>query len=414
MYNFKISSRMGMVNMPEVVITGLGPVAPNGIGIDQFWGALKAGKSGIRQINSFGTSESGFMVAGEIPREEFAGYEPFEESKGAWCSYLIKNAAYLALRDAQVTKKEFSQSPSGIRVGVSTIDMEVGEREYELFKADGSTKSTVVADSFPHAAASEIARELKCTGKVLTFSSACSSGLVSIISAAESILKGEAAMILAGGGDAPLTPFLVSCFTAAGLHPAPGNGDPSTSSKPFDLERNGGVMAEGAGMVLLESAEHAQSRGAKIYARITGWGIANAISPLNLKQSYVKAMSLALSNTTRVDYISAHAPGIKLTDRVEVEAIKEIFGSSSYNIPIGSIKSMIGNPLSASGPLQVIATSRAIRDKFIPPTINYHSHDPHCDLDFIPNKGRVARVKTALVNSLGIGGCVASLVIEEP
>jgi len=406
---------MEVDNMSEVVITGLGPVAPNGIGIKEFWEALKAGKTGIRRIDRFGFSGNDSEVAGVIPRGGPAGLEPFAENKEAWCTYLLKNAARLALSDAQITKGEFPRCSSGIRVGVSTIDMEVGEREYEYFKLGGSSKPTVVADSFPHAAASIMARELKCTGKVLTFSSACSSGLVSIISAAESILQGESEMVLAGGGDAPLTPFLVSCFTAAGLHPLPGNGDPAASSRPFDSERKGGVMAEGAGMVLLESAERAQSRGARIYARITGWGIANATSPLSLKSSYVTAMTLALKNTTNnIDYISAHAPGIQLTDRVEVEAIKEVFGSDSYNISISSIKSMIGNPLSASGPLQVIASSQVIREKFIPPTINYHNRDPHCDLDFIPNKGRVARVKTALINSLGIGGCIASLVINEP
>jgi 3-oxoacyl-[acyl-carrier-protein] synthase II len=401
----------------SVVITGLGPVAPNGVGAKGFWEALKAGKSGIRHVSRFAKYEHVSQVAGEVPGDEPVGSEAFSKSQEARCSYLLKNAARLALVDAGVRKEEFSACSTGIRIGVSTIDMEVGEREYDLFKLTQSTNPTVVADSFPHAAASEIARELKCSGQVLTFSSACSSGLVGLISAAESILKGEAEMVLAGGGDAPLTPFLISCFAAAGLHSFAGNGEPSFASRPFDARREGGILAEGAGMLLLESAERARQRGAKIYAEITGWGLANATSPLNLKSSYVSAMTLALQKAglspVMVDYISAHAPGDKLIDKIEVKAIKEVLGIYAYNVAVSSIKSMIGNPLAASGPLQVIAAAQVIQNQYIPPTINYDKIDPQCDLDFVPRKGRVARVQRVLVNSSGIGGCVASLAMGK-
>lgn len=404
--------------MPEAVITGLGPVTPIGVGQKEFWEALKAGKSGIRLFSRFHNDQCVPQVAGEIPREWILKGDLPPQNGEAWCTSLVVTAGRKALEDAGISKEEFSRCSTGVRVGISTIDMEVGEREYDFFKLSGSTKSSVVNSSFPHASASELAREFKCSGKVLTFSSACSAGLVSIISAAESILKGEEEMILAGGGDAPLTPFLLACFSAAGLHPVDCEGDPVEASRPFDARRKGGVMAEGAGMILLESLERARNRRAKIYARVAGWGIANATSPLTAKSSFVSAILQALERARlpldKVDYISAHAPGIKFTDKVEVEAIKEVFGRLAYNIPVSSIKSMIGNPLAAAGPLQVIATALALKNSYLPPTINYECPDPGLDLDFVPNKGRYARVKSALVNSFGIGGLIATLLLSKP
>lgn len=401
--------------MIEVVITGLGPIAPNGVGKQQFWESLKTGTSGIRYISHF--EEEGYrpQIAGVIPQE----WLPFNNGpNGARQRSLIAGAARLALEDAGISRDEFCTYDSGIRIGVSMVDMSVGEKEYDFFKESGNARPSLLAASFPHAPASDIAREFQCTGKVLTFSAACSSGLVSVISAAESILGNEVDLVLAGGGDAPLTPFMVSSFTAAGLHPPRFGDDPAAASRPFDAEREGGVLAEGAGIVVLESVERARLRGAKIYARIIGWGISNATSPKNLKTAFVSAMNQALQKAhllpDMIDYVSAHAPGIQVTDRFETEAIKDVFGERAYNVPTTSIKSMIGNPLAASGVLQVIAAAQAIEHKYIPPTTNYRCPDAYCDLDYIPNRGRVARVRTVLVNSSGFGGCVASVILASP
>ncbi len=388
------------------------------MGNDNFWNALCEGKSGIRRISRFDPSEYSSQIAGEIPLEWIKEAKPGTQNGRGRGTQLVIMAAHMALQDAGISHEGFASLRSGIWVGISTSDIGVMETEYDFFKENGFTRSTTnIHSSFPHAAASELAFELKCPGNVVTVSTGCPSGILSIIYAVESILSGETDLALAGGGDAPLSPLAYASFCSSGLVPSTFNDDPQIASRPFDARRDGGVVSEGSGMLVLENAERAFQRGAEIYAEITGWGISNAASPKHLKSSIVSSMSQALRksslNLTKVDYISAHAPGDKYIDKMEVKAIKELFGDYAYNIPVSSIKSMIGNPLAASGPLQVIAAAQAIQSKFIPPTINYRYPDPHCDLDCVPNKGRVARVDTALVNMHGIGGSNASLVVRR-
>ncbi len=404
--------------MNEVVITGLGPVAPNGVGKKDFWQALQEGKSGIRRISRFDPTGCPSQIAGEIPVEWVEAVKPFSGEKRAWSTHLLITAAHLALEDAGISKKRLAGEKVGIFLGISTNDMELGEKEYAFFRQSGCSNPHVISASFPHAAAHEISSELKCPGQVVTVSSGCTAGLLSIIYAAEAILKGEVEIALAGGGDAPLTPFVISCLCSAGLHPTSFNEHPEAASRPFDARRDGGVASEGAGMVVLESAGGAQLRGAQNYARVAGWGIANAYSPLSVLSAFVTSIAGALQqakfSTGTVDYICAHAPGIKFTDKVETEAVKKVFGQHAYNLPVSSIKSMIGNPLAAAGPLQVIATALAMQNQYIPPTVNYTDPDPHCDLDYVPNRGRVARVKRALVNVLGFGGSIVSMACARP
>ena len=405
--------------MPDVVITGLGPVAPSGLGKESYWESFETGRSGIRYFSRYRDNGT-VQIVGEVPREWFVNGAPFEESKQAWSTFMVVHASHLALVDAGLDCESFAARRSGIRVGISTIDMEVGEREYDHFKISGTTHPTVVASSFPHAPASVIARELKCSGRVLTNSAACTAGVLSIISATESIASGDTEVQLAGGGDAPLTPFLISCLHSAGLHPVVPegfNGNPQELGKPFDARRCGGVLGEGAGMVLLEDYQEARRRGAKMYGRILGWGISNANSPLSMRSAFAAAMEQALQmarlKPVSIDYISAHAPGIKISDKEEVKAIKQVFGPHAYHIPISSIKGAIGNPLAAAGPLQLISALLAMEHQFVPPTLNYSEPDPALDLDFVPNRGRTARVKTAMINSFGIGGGVACLIVER-
>ncbi len=410
-----------MENLRGVVITGLGPVTPIGLGKESFWRNLRNGFSGIRYFSRHGNGEDGRNeVAAEIPREWFSGEDTFQEDSQAWCTFLLLNAARLALQDAGLESNSFASRKSGIQVGISTIDMEVGERAYDNFKAAGSTDATVVASSFPHGPASVIARELKCNGKVTTCSAACTAGLFSIISAAESIAAGETVIQLAGGGDAPLTPFLMSCLFSAGVHPAVPEGfrgNPAELCRPFDARRCGGVLGEGAGMVLLESEPEARRRKVPVYGRLLGWGIANANSPFALRPAFVSAMESALQRArlepASIDYISAHAPGIVISDREEVKAIKQVFGKLAYHLPVSSIKGAIGNPLAAAGVLQLISTLQAMQEQFVPPTLHLGEADPACDLDCVPNEGRTARLKRTMINSAGIGGGIASLVVER-
>ncbi len=403
--------------MREVVITGLGPVSPNGVGKDKFWQALRDGKSGIRRITRFDPLGYPSQIAGEIPCEWVEAVEPFPANGRAWSTHLIIAAARLALQDANISPDEFSASRSGIMVGISTTDMGVVEKGLEYFKQNASAKAEILNSSFPHAAASELGVVFNCSGQVVTLSTGCPGGLFSLIYGAESIIKGEADLVIAGGGDAPVTPFVHSCFCASGFLSAAFNNEPSSASRSFDARRDGGVLAEGAGVVILEEAGRALARGANIYAKVAGWGITNAASLKQLGASIASSLEQSLQKAHlqphEIDYICAHAPSDKLIDKMEVKAIKEVFGRYAYNLPVSSIKSMIGNPLAAAGPLQAIAAAKAIQEKFVPPTINYEFPDPSCDLDFVPNKGRMARMETSLVNLHGLGGCNASLVLTE-
>ncbi len=403
--------------MDEVVITGLGAIAANGVGKETFWEALREGRTGIDRISRFDPSPYSTQVAGEVPSVWFDQVGTQFLAKRSLSTQMVISAARMALEDGGLDCSVFSEVPSGVWVGISTTDMGVVEKEYALFQEAKTAKPYVLPASFPHAPASEIASELKCSGQVVTVSTSCPSGLFSIIFALESLLRGEAEVVLAGGGDAPITPFILACFSEAGLLPKSFNENPSAASRPFDALREGGVLAEGAGMVLMERAERARSRGANIYVAITGWGISNACTQ---RQAY-KSMYVSLNQALRrgrispeeVDYVCAHAPGDRLIDKAEVKAIKKVLGSCAYNLPVSSIKSMIGNPLAAAGPLQVVAASLAIRDMFVPPTINYQHPDPDCDLDCVPNRGRVARLKKVLVNLHGLGGTNASLVLTK-
>ncbi len=401
--------------MPDVVITGLGPVAPSGLGKEDYWDALKEGRSGISQISLFETEGFACRVGGEIKNGWLSDETFFSEKPSSRSTRFIIAAARLALQDAGVEGSDFASATSGIFVGISTTDMGVVESEYSLFKRNGSANTTVVSSSFPHAAASNIAEAFKCPGKVMTISTSCSSGLLSVIYGVESILRGETEIVLAGGGDAPITPFVIASFSAAGLLSTAYNKAPASASRPFDARRDGAVLSEGAGMLLLENAENARARGAKVYAKIAGWGISNAASPFSLKTAFYSSMNQALQQAQispeMIDYISANGSARKEVDWAEVKAIKELFGHYAYNIPVSSIKSMIGNPLAAAGPLQVISAIQAIEENCLPPTINYEYPDSRCDLDFVPNKARTARVQRALVNIKGMGGNNASLLL---
>ena len=404
--------------MRSVVITGLGAVAPNGVGKENFWQALAEGRSGIRRISRFDPAPYPCRVAGEIPGEWLQ--ENGLGQKGDDCSwstaYALK-AAREALRDAGLNPEAMPDCSLGVYMGTSSTDMGVAEREFAVINNNHTPSAGAIASGFPHAPASQIAREINCKGKVMTISMGCSSGLVSLILAAESILRGEVDLALAGGVDAPITPMLFAGFCATGLLPTGYNDSPQSASRPFDARRQGGVLAEGAGVLVLEAEDYARRRGAPVYAQISGWGASNTVSPNGLRAAandcIIQALHSAGLIPAQIDYISAHSPGDPLIDRAETRIIKEVWGKYAYNIPVSSIKSMIGSPLAASGPLQTIAAVLAIQNQFIPPTVNYEHPDPRCDLDYVPNRGRAARVGRVLINLQGIGGGNTTLIVSK-
>ncbi len=405
--------------MREAVITGLGVVAPNGIGKDKFWDAITSGRSGIRRISKFEPLSYPCQVAGQIPPEWL---EPELHKLPEWlpdsmsCK-LIVIAALDALGDAGLSVDQVSQRNSAIYIGVSTTDMEVVHREYETFKDTGTPRPDSLVSAFPHTPAAVLSHVLKSYNNVVTLSTACTSGLNSVYYGASRIIRGEADIVITGGVDTPLSPLVMAGFCSAGMVPTAFNEAPEEACRPFDSQRQGGILSEGAGVVIMEEKQQALRRGATIYAVFSGGGLSTSISPRWMKSSLVSAMACALEESLlkpqEIDYICACAPGDPVIDQVETEAIREVFGLLAFNIPVSSIKSMIGNPGAAAGPIQVITAALSIEKKFIPPTVNLEEPSAGCDLDYVPAAGRVARVNRVLTNLRGFGGGVSSVVVSS-
>lgn len=404
--------------MPEIAITGLGAVAPNGTGAEAFWEALKEGVSGIGPVTRFDASNYPSRVAGEVSLS-LDSLEGMSTSKNnlSLSSKLILAASFMALKDAGISREEFSSLPSGIWVGTSTTDMGMLESEYDYFKTSGAARPYFVSSSYPHAAASNIGAELHCLGPVITVSIGCTSGLLSIIQTAEAIAKGKIDVALTGGGDAPIMPFSYSGFCEGGFLSTGFNHCPSEASRPFDARRDGGVLSEGSGMMVLESAERAARLKKTVYGYLTGWHTSNAYNQNVMVQAFKSSISGALKaarlSPWEIDYICANAPGDRFIDVMEVRAVERVFSRHAYGVPMSSIKSSIGNPLSAAGPLQVICSLLAMRDRYVPPTINLENPRPKTGIDLVPLVGRVARVDNVLLNAQGLGGSNISYVLSS-
>jgi 3-oxoacyl-[acyl-carrier-protein] synthase II len=405
----------------RVVITGMGVLAPNGIGLDAFWESLLAGRSGIGPITFFDASEMKSRIAGEVKNFNPRDYiEPeLKPQRMARHTQLAYAATMMALRDAGLKISETDlPSPTPVVIGISTSAMDIIEDSISEFELRGlrGISPTAVGALTPQAAANVIADRIGAQAHATTVSSACPSGLDAVAVAAKMIQSGEAELALAGGADAPITKHTFAAFTVSGLSSCR-NGEPEKASRPFDLDRDSGVISEGAGMFVLENLERAQARGAKIYLEVAGYARQRDHSPESPGSGLVETMRLALANAARgtgeVDYISAYGPGHPVLDAAEVSYIKEVFGKRAYSIPISSIKGVTGNPLGAGGPLQIAACGLSFRDQMIAPTANYETPDPECDLDFVADRPRKLKLDCILMNVRGLGGSTSSLVVER-
>lgn len=405
----------------RVVITGMGIVAPNGIGIDAFWSSMLEGRSGIGPITAFEPAGFKSRIAGEVRDfhpENFIEPE-LKPRRMARHTQFAYAAGMMALRDAGLKIADSDlPSPTPVVIGVSTSAMDVVEREFANFDRrgpDGVSPGTLTALA-PQAAANAIADRIGACGHASTVSSACPSGLDAIGLAAAMIGSGEAELALAGGADAPITKHSFAAFIATGLASCR-NGEPDKASRPFDLDRDSGVISEGAGIFVLENLERAQARGARIYLEITGYARSRDQASDDPGAGLIKAMTMALANAARsnndVDFISAYGPGHPVLDAAEVRYIKDVFGARAYTIPITSVKGVTGNPLSAGGPFQVAACALSFRDQLVAPTANYETADPTCDLDFVPKRARKARLDCALINVRGLGGSASTMVVDR-
>jgi 3-oxoacyl-[acyl-carrier-protein] synthase II len=410
-----------MYKKNRVVITGIGVLAPNGIGLNAFWESLCAGRSGVGPITLFDATGYKSRIAGEVKNFEPADHIEAElkPKRMARHTQLAYAATMMALQDAGLDMNNLDlPSPTPVVIGVSTSAIDVIESVYRAVQNDTPNRAPTssAAASIPQAPANLIADRLGQSANAVTVSSACPSGLDAIADAAAMIRNGEAELAVAGGADAPITPLTMASFIASGLS-STRNDDPQTASRPFDLTRDSGVISEGAAIVILENLERAEARGARVYMEISGYGKQRDLDPEKPASGLEHSMAIALANAgcsaDDVDYVSAYGPGHPVLDAAEVHVIKKVLGKRAYSVPVSSIKGVTGNPLAAGGPFQVAACALSMRDQLIVPTANYEIADPRCDLDVVPNRARRGAVNCAVLNVRGIGGSASSLVVRR-
>ena len=412
------------MSRPRVVITGLGAVTPLGSSIEKFWSGLKAGRSGVRRITLFDPSDMPCQIAGEIP-----DFDPknFMDRKLARrmprAAQIALAAAVQAVEDSGLPEPMPEPERSGVYFGTAIGALDSFVDGIEVFKTKGLEKVSpfVLPGGIPNLSAHLIAMRFQCLGPNATITTACATGTQSIGEGAEFIRRGLADVVIAGGTEALVREFSIAGFSAMRALPVNYNDQPEKASRPFDARREGFVFSEGAGAVVLESLEHAQSRGAQIYAEVMGYASSadgfHIAAPHPEGEGAIRTIRWALTNAgiqpEDVDYINAHGSSTPLNDIMETKAIKDVFGDRAYQIPISSTKSMIGHAMGASGTLEAIACAMSIQENILHPTINYEHPDPECDLDYVPDQARQHTVDTALSNSFGLGGQNACLVLKR-
>jgi len=408
---------MGASYRNRVVVTGLGIIAPNGIGIDAFWKSLVAGQSGVRRISRFDVSGWRSQIAGEVPDFDPRRWIAIEHKpqRRARHTQFALAATAMALEDANMRRTDLDLPyPLPIAMGVGTTSFEMVAESLAAIGKGGPRHASpaIITEATPNSVVGAIADFLNVPVSAWTFSSACVAGLDAIAEGSELIRRGEADLVLAGGTDAPISIVPLANFDVGGMA-SRFNEAPEQASRPFDLRRDSGVISEGCAMLVLENLESAQARGVRPYLELLGAGVHTDMvgrSCSGLELTMKKALAEASLLPADIDYISAWGPGHPEIDRIETEMIKRVFGAHAYRLAVSSIKGVTGNPLAAAGPLMMASCCLAFRHGLIPPTANYEQPDPTCDLDYVP-KARPCMLKHALLNGHGVGGSNTSVVM---
>lgn len=411
----------------RVAITGMGCVTPIGIGRKAFWSALIRGESGVRRIESFDVSNSPVKIAAEV--RDFQWEEqlsPKDRKHVPRTVPLALAAAREALEDANIAPLDLSldqRRTIGVVLGTGGGGLAFTERQYEYWYIGPTTKASVytIPSSTHGGLSSELSMAFGLRGLSHIVSTGCTSSTDAIAYAAQHIALGRQDTMISGGVDAPLAPGILAAFNLMTVLTSDWNDEPHRASRPFSRDRSGIVLGEGAWMYVLEEFEQAQRRGAKILAEITGYGATcDAYHRVRLEESGdepARAMRLALEDAGRdikdVDYINLHGTSTLLNDRIETSALKLAFDGCAAQIPMSATKSQIGHPQGASGAAGLGAALCAMHENMIPPTINLDEPDPDCDLDYVPNQAREAKVRVALCNCIGFGSKNSALVIEK-
>lgn len=406
----------------RVVVTGLGMVTPLGTNLSSTWDALVAGTSGVSRITSYDPGEHRVQIAAEVRNFDIACLPDLKEARRLDRGVHFALAATLeAVRDAKLEIDRHNTDRVGVIFGTALggIGVLLGQQKV-LSERGPSRVSPFMANGLPDAAPIHIAIAFDARGPNMAVVTACASGSDAIGAGLEAIRRRAADVVLAGGADALIVPLIMAGFEAMRCL-ASDNDHPQAACKPFDLHRDGFVVGEGAATLVLEAEEYALARGARIYAELAGYGTGNdafhIAMPAEGGTGVARVMHNALQDANvhpeQVGYINAHGTGTILNDKFETAAIRAVFGGRAYTIPVSSVKSMTGHLMGASGALEAAVTVLAMCRGVIPPTINFHTPDPHCDLDYVPNLARKAEFSTALSNSVGLGGHNAALVFRR-
>jgi len=410
------------VEKRRVVITGIGAVTPVGNDAETTWKNIIAGVSGVGPVTRVNADEYPAKVAAEL--KDF-NIEDFVEKKEArkmdrFTHYAVA-ASIMAVKDADLEINDDNADRIGVWIGSGIGGMETFEQQYENFLKRGYRRVSpfFVPMLIPDMATGQVSITLGARGFNSCTVTACATGTNSIGDAFKVIQRGDADVMVSGGAEAPITKMSFAGFCANTALST--NQDPLKASRPFDKNRDGFVMGEGAGIVVLEDLEHAKARGAKIYAEIVGYGATgdayHITAPAPEGEGGARAMKMALNdaglNPEDIGYINAHGTSTDYNDKFETMAIKNVFGEHAYKVAVSSTKSMTGHLLGAAGGIEAIFTALAIKDGVLPPTINYETPDPECDLDYVPNEARRQEVQAAISNSLGFGGHNATIALKK-
>ena len=412
-------------NTRRVVVTGLGIVSPVGSTVDKAWANIKNGVSGIRKISTFDASSFSVQISGSVIDFNADDYiTPKNQKKMDTFIHYGIGASVMAINDAGLEISEENGDRVGISIGSGIGGLPYIERNYGNFLDSGPRKISpfFVPSSIINMVSGNLSIMYGITGPNLSLVSACATGTHSIGDAARLIKHGYVDCMIAGGAEMATCPLGIGGFASAKALCSSNNDDPETASKPWDIDRNGFVLGDGAGILVLEDYEHAKKRGAKIYCEIVGFGINSdahhMTQPAAGGAGAAKCMKLALNeaslNEDEVDYINAHGTSTPAGDKAETDAIKTALGTeNAKNTPISSTKSMIGHLLGAAGGVEAVFSVLAIKDNVIPPTINLNNQDPQCDLDYVPKIARETDVKVAISNSFGFGGTNGTLIFKR-
>jgi len=412
-----------MDSRKRVVVTGLGAITPVGNDVDEFWNSLVAGKSGIGRITQFDPTQFNSQIAGEVK-----GFDPHpfispkdKRRMDKFVQYAVV-AAHRAVADAQIDLKKEDPFQVGALIGSGIGSLYTIQEQTKVMIAKGPGKISpfTIPMLIVNMASGWIAIAFGVKGPNSAVATACASGGHAIGDAFRIIQRGDAQVMISGGAESCVCQTGVGAFCAMKAL-STRNDQPEKASRPFDKDRDGFVIAEGAGVVILESLEHAQKRNAHIYAEIVGYGMSgdayHMTAPDPEGEGAARAMKEALNDAQikpqELSYINAHGTSTTLNDKVETLAIKKVFGPLAKKIPVSSTKSMTGHLLGAAGAVEFLACCLSIKNNIIAPTINYETPDPDCDLDYVPNKAREAKVEVALSNSLGFGGHNVSLAVRR-